>query len=99
MVWWNASRGRGLLHTHRAVAVAGHEAEDLGKVTGHSYTLHLQWEVTKELTFCPEAPTRGCLVLPLGVLAGQRCLPCQVFVIKVDPMYQKVESKPWNSAA
>lgn len=37
--------------------------------------------------------------MPLGALARQRCRPCQVFVIKVDPMYQRVESKPWKSAS
>jgi hypothetical protein len=41
-----------------------------------------------------QPPTKTSLVLPLGALARQRCLPYHVFVIKVDPMYQKVKSKP-----
>lgn len=51
--------------------------------------MHLGREVTNELTVRPQPPTRTSWVLPLGALARQRCLPCQVFVIKVDPVHQK----------
>lgn len=56
---------------------------------GVTVPVHLGREVTNELTGRPQPPTRTSWVWPLGALARQRCLPCQVFVIKVDPLHQK----------